>query len=157
VKVPRTDRGVERLRIAVFLFADSITGCMRRRVLVASPAAGAAMSEVGHFQTKSEALSLRIFWSHPPVGADVLHLAFVLNNALGSPACFQGHRRLLVGNVPTEAAGKSLRVFRLRKAEYDEGKAPLLNSSIGLNKCGASGAPILCHSFHAPDQKPLRM
>jgi hypothetical protein len=37
----------------------------------------------------------------------------------------QGHRRLLVGNVPTEAVGKSLRVFRLCKAEYDEGKAPV--------------------------------
>ncbi len=39
----------------------------------------------GHFQTKSEAASLAIYWSGPPTGADVLHLAFVLNNVLGAP------------------------------------------------------------------------
>jgi hypothetical protein len=43
-------------------------------------------------------MSLRFNWSGPPPRADVLHDAFVVNNALGSPACFQGHRRLPVGN-----------------------------------------------------------
>src|SRR5260370_16649504 len=32
------------------------------------------MSGSGHFQTKSEALSARVHWSHPPTGADVLAL-----------------------------------------------------------------------------------
>ena len=40
------------------------------------------MSDWGHFQTKSEAASLPVYWSGPPTRADVLHLAFVLNNAL---------------------------------------------------------------------------
>jgi hypothetical protein len=55
-------------------------------------------SAKGHFESKSEAASLRLCWSGPPPGADVLHLAFVLNNVLGSPACFEHHRRPPVGN-----------------------------------------------------------
>jgi hypothetical protein len=56
------------------------------------------MPALGHFQTKSEAGSLLIYWSGPPTRPDVLHLAFVLNKALGSPRLFQGHRRLSAGN-----------------------------------------------------------
>jgi hypothetical protein len=41
---------------------------------------------------------LPVYLSGPPTWADVLHLAFVLNNALESPACFQGHRGLPVFN-----------------------------------------------------------
>src|SRR5258708_20541740 len=37
------------------------------------PASG-GMSTLGHFQTKSEALSARVYWSGPPTRADVLAL-----------------------------------------------------------------------------------
>jgi hypothetical protein len=55
---------------------------------------------------------LPVCWSGPPTRADVLHLAFVPNNALGSPACFQRHRRLPVGdlaspNRPANASASS--------------------------------------------------
>jgi hypothetical protein len=60
------------------------------------------MAALGHFQTKSKAASLPVYWSGPPTRADVLHLAFVLNNALGSPACFQGRRQLPLGNRSPE-------------------------------------------------------
>jgi hypothetical protein len=51
-------------------------------------------SDKGHFQTKSKVASWPVYWSGPPTRADVLHLAFVLNNALGSPACPVGYFRL---------------------------------------------------------------
>jgi hypothetical protein len=72
------------------------------------------MSESGHFQTKSEAASLPVYWSHPPAGADVhvrpgqrARVARLFSGS--SPARWQ--------TLPTEALGKGLRVFRLSEAE----------------------------------------
>jgi hypothetical protein len=53
----------------------------------------AGTSESGHFETKAQAASLLVYWSGPPTRADVLHLAFVLNNALGSPTCPTARQR----------------------------------------------------------------
>jgi hypothetical protein len=64
------------------------------------------------------AASLPVYWSGPPTGADVLHVAFVLNNAVGSPACFWGPPRLPV--APLNRSAKSLRALRLGEAERDE-------------------------------------
>jgi hypothetical protein len=50
------------------------------------------LAAMGHFETKSEAASLPVYWSGPPPRADVLHLAFVLNNGLGSPIARGGSR-----------------------------------------------------------------
>src|ERR1700751_3667838 len=57
----------------------------------------------GHFQIKSEAGSLPVYWSGPPTCADVLHLAFVLHNVIGSLDCFQRRRRLPVAIYRTLA------------------------------------------------------
>jgi hypothetical protein len=46
----------------------------------------------------------------------VLHLAFVLNHALGSPRCFQGYRRFSDNRFPLAKAS----VFRLAKSERHE-------------------------------------
>jgi hypothetical protein len=74
-----------------------------------------------HFQTKSDAASLPVYWPGPLTGAGVLRRALVLKNALGWPAWFRGSppapRRQ---PIPTEAIGKSLRVFRLGEAEHHE-------------------------------------
>jgi hypothetical protein len=51
------------------------------------------MSSAGHFERLHRC---------PSIGPVLLHeltFAFVLNNAIGSPACFQGHRRLLIANL----------------------------------------------------------
>jgi hypothetical protein len=41
------------------------------------------MPALGHFESNSEAASLPVYRSGPPAWADVLHLAFVPNNAFG--------------------------------------------------------------------------
>ncbi len=64
---------------------SSLRGCSRRILLVVK----APRSEVGHFQTKPDATSLPVDRSGPHAGADVLHLAFVLSNALGRPRVFR--------------------------------------------------------------------
>jgi hypothetical protein len=46
----------------------------------------------------------------PVLLRELTTLAFVLNSALGSPACFQGHRRLPAGNrSPPKRSAKALR------------------------------------------------
>jgi hypothetical protein len=49
-----------------------------------------------------------------------MHLAFVLNSALGWPACFQVTAGCPSQSLSPEALGKSLRIFRLGKAEHHE-------------------------------------
>jgi hypothetical protein len=80
-------------------------------------AARSRMSAPGHFQTKSDAALLPSIWSGSPTGADVLHLAFVLNNALGSLARLFSRSPLAARrqSLPSEALGKGLGVFRLAK------------------------------------------
>ena len=51
----------------------------------------------------------------PSIGPVPLHeltFSFVLNSALGSPTCFQGHPRLRVQPLLTEALGKRASVRR---------------------------------------------
>jgi hypothetical protein len=51
--------------------------------------------------------------------ADVLHLTFVVNNALRSPACFQGHRRLPGNRFPPKRLTASERAEPLLAALRD--------------------------------------
>jgi hypothetical protein len=44
---------------------------MKRRLPVTSVLVGPAMTASGHFETKSDALSMRVYLSGPPAGADV--------------------------------------------------------------------------------------
>jgi hypothetical protein len=66
------------------------------------------MTASGHFETKSE--SHRCPSSGPVLLHDLtfLHLAFVLNSALGSPECFQDRRPLLAANrFPPKRSAKA--------------------------------------------------
>jgi hypothetical protein len=73
-----------------------------------------------HFQTKSAAAELRLYWSHPPAGADVSYPAFVLNKAPESPACFQGHRRVTGSRSPPRRSAKVCASSGLEKQKHHE-------------------------------------
>jgi AAA domain len=71
-----------------------VTRAARRRTPQVFPASAIAIkvsaprsprSGSGHFETKSEAASLPVYWSGPPTE---LTFSFVLNNGLGSQPCF---------------------------------------------------------------------
>src|SRR5258708_35351667 len=61
--LPRENGRIARAKRAVITFGSRAI----------RPASG-GMSPLGHFQTKSEALSARVYWSGPPTRADVLAL-----------------------------------------------------------------------------------
>jgi hypothetical protein len=50
----------------------------------------------------------------------VLHLVFVLNNALGSPACFQGHRRCPSPTAHHRSVRQTLARLPASEAEHHE-------------------------------------
>jgi hypothetical protein len=80
-----------------------------------------------------------------------VHLAFVLNIALGSPACFQGHRRL--ARRHTEALAKRPRIFRLNKA-----RTPRTGDQQGAGSRSTAppvDSPNLAHEFAVPKAQHL--
>jgi hypothetical protein len=103
------------------------------------------MSGWGHFRTKSEAASFRIHWSHPPAGADVLHLAFVLNNALGSPASFR-----VTAGCPSATAPH-------RSAWQKPPRPPALQSRTPRSRCYRGAGSTLAAQLIGRSQRYVRL
>jgi hypothetical protein len=89
---------------------------------------------------------LPVYWSGPPTGADVLHLAFVLNDALGSPACFQGHRWVTDNRSPPKRLAKAsassdlakqntTKSLSSRRREYVSGAADRTPAAQKIPRC----------------------
>jgi len=78
------------------------------------------MPQMGHFGTKSGRLSLRIYWSHPPTGADVL--------ALGK----QGRRVRLAAPFRRRARHhRSFRYHHLEQSPISESLSPAVEDFSG--------------------------
>jgi hypothetical protein len=90
---------------------------------------------------ESAAASLSVYWYARPPCANVLYVAFVLNNVFGSPACFQGHRRLRAGNgSPPKRSAKASAFSGFAKQNTAEALSPRRKKGVSDAANGAAAA-----------------